>query len=703
MMLPTILSPQRQRRKSELLKLTRSDINSDNDEEWRAFRAKLVQNGLPTTFEDTANNNLQSPYQYAHITTPLVEIGSILLSLPTTDICQGLEQQYWHRSVVLITNVTQNTIIGEPIDSSILPEDQLANGNKKGYWSYSGILLNRCTDLLYIDSDSSEETSSEDVWRIHRGGDLLGLDSSDGTDLSCLCMKNKNGDIAVDKKEEVGECGTRLVGNLYSMKLNEAQSLCQQYPSKYTPNDFITFAGFCAWRPGQLELEMGKERQEWIVLSVDEMTIWNELKTQQLQAVGAAIVSPLLLETGTTMWRNMLHRVNISESEATNRLPLGQLEFYDQMLQVWADDNLNINSKNNTAVNEEESILTNYSSYIGPGTLVRAVSPPTNDILLYETEFIQSIIVILEDTSESTVGIILNHVLPAAVEVKENDDALPLRYGGPIDVPSWRFGTYRDDEDDMNNEEIGDDDESEDEEFYDGFLDFQGTNPIIDDDITFDEVYYDDDTNYDEKEACDEDDDSSFIWIHRDAAIGSLLKSNDIRGGTRLGTLNLWHIHEDDALNAIQSGLLSRHDVMVFSGVCIWEKGEGLGVVGGGLREQIDAMHSLEVVGLEEEDDDDNDGNANNDIVESIWDILVGQQQVLTKDTLENNTDASSAAWSVCRSKKKKIPSHPSSSQTYASQRIDLASAALKAWVGRSLLNDPLGTVVEIEKRTDAK
>ena len=95
--------------------------NNDAEDEWRAFRARLVQNGLPSledgsrisgTDTTTSSNN----QHYAHITTPLVEIGSILLSLPTTDLCQALDQQYWHRSVVLITNVTSNIVNGELID-----------------------------------------------------------------------------------------------------------------------------------------------------------------------------------------------------------------------------------------------------------------------------------------------------------------------------------------------------------------------------------------------------------------------------------------------------------------------------------------------------------------------------------------------------------------------------------------------------------
>jgi len=159
-----------------------NNVQKEEEEEWRAFRARLVQNGLPTSLDDNSklhnddhdtSKSCNDDKHYAHITTPLVEIGSILLSIPTRDICQGLEQQYWHRSVVLITNVTSNVVNGEPIDTLDVPEDQLANGDKYGRWSYRGVLLNRITDLLYVDSNNDDVYDRG--WKVHRGGDLLGL------------------------------------------------------------------------------------------------------------------------------------------------------------------------------------------------------------------------------------------------------------------------------------------------------------------------------------------------------------------------------------------------------------------------------------------------------------------------------------------------------------------------------------------------
>jgi len=552
---------------------------------------------------------------------------------------------------------------GEPIDTLDVPEDQLANGDKYGRWSYRGLLLNRLTDLLYIDSDNDVYDRG---WKVHRGGDLLGLDSSDGnTDFTCLHMSS-----SISSINKGGVDATRLVGNLSYMKLEDAQSLYKNDPSHYNSNDFYTFAGFCRWRPGQLEREMGEERNEWKVLSVDEQTIWKEL--EELQSSSHSTIqqddkpNDSLLEAGTNMWRNYLNKVDISESKATKRLPAGQLKFYDEMLNVWAEDNLNVNHKETTTRSTKE--VTDSSRKIKPGTLVRATSPPSNDMLLFEAELIRSLILVLEDTTESTVGIVLNHVMPAAIDVKEGEEPIPLRFGGPIDVPSWRYRSYHAFEGNQD-EQV---DESEDE-IYEGFLNYQQSESI--DDIIFDDVYNDEEVY---------DDDSSFIWLHRDSALGANRNGN---GGSKLGMADIWLINEDDALNAIQSGVLSLKDVFVFAGVCIWEKGQGLGKVGGGLREQIDVMQSLEIV----------DQESQSDVVEAVWNILSQKQQILAKETLDSNIDATIAAWEASCSNKSNNQEAPHNDSL---SRIQLADAALKAWIGRSLLDDPLGTLVEVKKRT---
>ena len=91
---------------------------------------------------------------------------------------------------------------------------------------------------------------------------------------------------------------------------------------------------------------MGDGRAEWRVLSVDDHSIVEEIrhqrhaaaKTVRMKKGEPTIIARGLLGHGTTMWQNFLARIQLSEATATERLPAGQLDFYDRMLEVWSDN-----------------------------------------------------------------------------------------------------------------------------------------------------------------------------------------------------------------------------------------------------------------------------------------------------------------------------------------------------------------------------
>ena len=70
----------------------------------------------------------------------------------------------------------------------------------------------------------------------------------------------------------------------------------------------------------------------------------------------------------------------------------------------------------------------------------------------------------------ATVDLLLNNPLAAAIDCVEGKDTMPLRYGGPIDVLSWKGGTYIGDD---IEDDIADDDEDDDDEMYEGFLEYK--------------------------------------------------------------------------------------------------------------------------------------------------------------------------------------------------------------------------------------
>ena len=696
-----------------------------DEEQWRAFRAKLVQNGLPSipskdnnhnndNETNTQNKQNETNIRYAHETTPLVEVGTILLSSPTKDLCQALEQQYWHRAVVLITEVAEDVINGNEED--LVPDDQLAQGKNRGRWSYRGILLNRMTDLV-LDGTSGDQMSQQFLgqmkqsgWNVHRGGDLLSLNSSNGpTEFTCL----HHNDPKAKKDSNLEQVSTRLMGDLSFLSLEDAQRLCyeshnsendsiEQDNTLYHPKDFFTYGGFCSWRPGQSELEMGEDREEWHAISVDPHTILQQIQQQYDEAKmvlkfsynDGSNISQGLLESGTQMWKNFFSLIDISETKATERLPVGQLEFYDQMLNVWAQDNLQFNTNGNNNNYHENFNMEDSSHQIRPGTLLRSKLPISKDMLLYEPEFIRSLILVLEETDSATVGIMLNHPLKGAVECVKGKIPLPLRYGGPIDLSSWKDGSFLDEISEDEDTFDEDDNYDGDDEMYEGFLDYQNgieTDLIMNEDGNSFDVYED---------AQDDEDDELFLWIHRDVALGS--QAPEKGGGTRLGTSDVWLIQENDALKALQSGLLSLKDTMVFSGVCIWEKKKNLGMCGGGLREQVDALQSFEIVpsGSSHEEEGILGDPEEEPAMERVWDILGDHQNVLENETLEANIQATMDAWESCNAavRHRYNTNHPTANRAH--QNMDLSDAALRAWVGVNLLLDPLGTLVEVGNRT---
>ena len=85
------------------------------------------------------------------------------------------------------------------------------------------------------------------------------------------------------------------------------------------------------------------------------------------------------------MWRNILDVIHVSELRATECLPAGQLDFYDRMFEVWADDSLNLDKDDSY---DSVLALDDSPGQIGPRTLVRGKSHVLNDMVLFEAEFI---------------------------------------------------------------------------------------------------------------------------------------------------------------------------------------------------------------------------------------------------------------------------------------------------------------------------
>jgi len=273
------------------------------------------------------------------------------------------------------------------------------------------------------------------------------------------------------------------------------------------------------------------------------------------------------------------------------------------------------------------------------------------------------------------------------VKLLEGKSPLPLRYGGAVDFNEWKEGgMYEEDESDdariTGNDQV-------DSEMYEGFMEYQNEPPP--------EFDFGGNDGSDEDE--DDDDYSPFIWLHRNASLGSRDPSNG--GGSPLGKSGVYQIQDSDVIEALQTGLLNQEDVVVFSGVCIWEKSPDLGSNGGGLREQIETLRTFEAVPT--------GGDERKMIGSVVWNIL-GRQHVLTKDSLNDNIHASMDAWSATRGtdfgsilKRKDVTVPPTAAissirSSSSMKREILSDAALRGWLGVNLLGDPLETLVSVPK-----
>lgn len=160
----------------------RSDEEDDDEEEeeidlsdqdWRAFRAKLVMqkpekteaeslqdegdlDGIGSVFTSTTTSNDSvaatltplDPSQWAYDSGNVIEQGAVILGGVEQDYGFGLRQQYFHKAAILVLDHEESTFT-------------------------KGIILNRPSDLT-LDDDLNKGVK----WRVYFGGDVQGLNSN---------------------------------------------------------------------------------------------------------------------------------------------------------------------------------------------------------------------------------------------------------------------------------------------------------------------------------------------------------------------------------------------------------------------------------------------------------------------------------------------------------------------------------------------
>ena len=152
------------------------DDGEEEDEDWRAFRAKLVMSessfakqaeeevvvsdddldGIGALFQEKAKPELTisspkfelpegftplDPSQWAYDSGNIIEKGAIILGGAEQDFGFGLRQQYFHKAVILVLDHDENTFT-------------------------KGIILNRPSEKMMSDDVNGKE------WKVWFGGDV---------------------------------------------------------------------------------------------------------------------------------------------------------------------------------------------------------------------------------------------------------------------------------------------------------------------------------------------------------------------------------------------------------------------------------------------------------------------------------------------------------------------------------------------------
>jgi putative transcriptional regulator len=417
--------------------LAKSENNQDEDDhddavsnididDWRAFRAKLVSGQQ----DDGSGKASSSSSSWAYDSGKMIEQGSIILAKVDPDFCYfGLNQQYFHKSVMLVTYHNENDFT-------------------------KGIILNRPTNLFLDDEDflddngepyfKTENRNSAELdnnsWRIWFGGDVRGLyadDSEGGTEI--VCLHSIQTELARNVSEEI-------LTNVFTTNYEGARKIVDA--NEASSGDFWVFAGYAGWTAGQLEDELNRE--SWYMISADSETVWNELTDQRDDDT----LDPR--NAGLKTWSTLMGMIGKQdEARAVSE------SFADLTLKEWAAESILFNStlpivnendelddllktlspSISDSIDSAESFVDLAERYINDGLqgcVLRGSSKDRSPFLLQQQKLHKCSMLVIQDDEVLTVGVMLNHPMTKTHPIplaNGNDVEIPVRYGGSYGIP----------------------------------------------------------------------------------------------------------------------------------------------------------------------------------------------------------------------------------------------------------------------------
>jgi len=368
---------------SHLFLSNRKGDENISGEDWRDVRAKLVmqysqgedittKKSNSTIVITTQSTSAITSKCWAYDSKGAIEVGSLIISHPSQDsACGGLRQQHFHKCIVLVI-------------------DHSHEGTK-------GIILNRPANDIINDHKQNE-------WKYHFGGNTQGI-GSENESLGCLYRHN-------DLSPARNSMTLTVLQTIGIMPWDVAQLLIDE--KEIMKDNLRLYRGYTKWGKGQLEKEL--KRGDWFTVATDTESLWN------------IIAQESSFSTGTDKWVQLMNRIGKGPSftSAPNQ------KFQDDMLKQYM--RLKFMEKSNQClrrstflpqqIQEDNTRINKFA----PGTLVRSSTP----ILLDEQVFHQSLVLILKNDYDMTIGVVLNR--PYSTSLNIAGTTLPLRYGGRFEL-----------------------------------------------------------------------------------------------------------------------------------------------------------------------------------------------------------------------------------------------------------------------------
>ena len=355
------------------------------DDDWRLFRAKLVNSTSPSFLPPTSSS------LFAYDAQSAIETGSIIVGAYNPDLPAqfALNQQYFHKSVILILDHDRQRFT-------------------------RGIILNR--------NVKRKMTIFNKSWEVYFGGDVGGFAVKKSLpEIVCIHSLKNN--------DQVDRVSMKVNNDISWTTIDAASILIDEKHA--TIDNFHTFCGYAGWAKDQLQGEL--ERDCWFSIAADSNFLVDELKETNSDE----------RNSGIQMWSrlmNLLGKPDIVEASTNS--------FSDLMLKMWTQRML-FDRDNNSYENAPSDAPTtstilksspinrliaasnqrSHDDYKGSGSIVVSTSP---NFLLNQQQLHKAVVLVLEDSAAVTVGVIINRVSSSHIDVELNKikTKKPIFFGG---------------------------------------------------------------------------------------------------------------------------------------------------------------------------------------------------------------------------------------------------------------------------------